>query len=230
MSRHEPPVTVRELLDGGKEVPQQPNAVRARVLARARQAAAAPIPPAGPDPTPPTHSFIHPAAIAGALAIGGAVVVLGVKAMWRPAPTERPVPPPAVSSSTTPQVERAAAPELAASAPAPAPADTGVESASQPAAKLAPARASYEAELKLMRSAHTAFAAHEYAAALALVDEHARRFPNGLLAEEREGLRVRSLAGAGRTGEARRAAGVFAKHFPRSVLAKRLQAELETKD
>jgi hypothetical protein len=37
---------------------------------------------------------------------------------------------------------------------------------------------------------------------------------------------VRSLAGSGRTSEARRAAGVFAKHFPRSVLAKHLLDEV----
>jgi hypothetical protein len=79
-----------------------------------------------------------------------------------------------------------------------------------------------------MRNAHTAYAAHEFANALVLVGEHARRFPAGLLAEEREALRVRCLLGSGRTSEARRAAAAFASRFPRSVLVSRLQAEVGT--
>jgi hypothetical protein len=76
-----------------------------------------------------------------------------------------------------------------------------------------------------MRSAHNAYASHEFANALVLVSEHARRFPRGLLAEEREALRVRCLLAAGRTSEAQRAAAAFPKRFPRSVLVPRIQAE-----
>jgi hypothetical protein len=88
------------------------------------------------------------------------------------------------------------------------------------------ANESYAAELALLRSAHTAYAAHDYADALVLVGEHAQRFQNGALAEQREALRVRSLLGVKRTGDARRAAAAFAKRFPRSVLLHRLEAEV----
>jgi hypothetical protein len=48
--------------------------------------------------------------------------------------------------------------------------------------------------------------------------QHARRFKTGRLVEEREALRVKALAGLGRTEEARRAAAAFRARFPRSVL------------
>jgi hypothetical protein len=71
-----------------------------------------------------------------------------------------------------------------------------------------------------------AYAGRDFSAALALVAEHARRFSHGRLAEEREALRVQSLAGAGRTDEAARAVSAFAERFPRSVLLPRLSREL----
>jgi hypothetical protein len=78
------------------------------------------------------------------------------------------------------------------------------------------------AELALLARAQAAYTRHDYAAALASVAEHARRFPRGPLAEEREALRVRSLAAAGHVGEARWAAARFATRFPRSVLLPRV--------
>ena len=74
------------------------------------------------------------------------------------------------------------------------------------------------AELELLRRAHAAYASQEYTGALLVLAEHAHRFPSGRLAEEREALRVRSLADVGRKDEARRAAANFAARFPRSVL------------
>jgi hypothetical protein len=50
------------------------------------------------------------------------------------------------------------------------------------------------------------------------VDEHARDFPNGQLAEEREALAVQALAQAGRMREAAERAAAFRKRWPNSVL------------
>jgi len=58
----------------------------------------------------------------------------------------------------------------------------------------------------------------DFAGALAAVGEHAHRYPSGSLVEEREALRVRSLAGLGQSAEAQRAAAAFHARFPRSVL------------
>ena len=62
------------------------------------------------------------------------------------------------------------------------------------------------------------------------VAEHGRRFPNGRLAEEREALRVRSLAHAGRGDEARRALASFGKRFPHSAFLPRLQEAARSAD
>ena len=75
----------------------------------------------------------------------------------------------------------------------------------------------------LLQRAHATYAARDFAGTLTVVAEHARRFPNGRLSEEREGLRVESLAGSGRLDETRRAVAAFARRFPRSVLLPRLR-------
>jgi hypothetical protein len=80
----------------------------------------------------------------------------------------------------------------------------------------------YAAEIELLARAQAAYVAGAFADALSLATDHARRFPNGKLAEEREALRVKSLDGAGRIEEARRAADAFADRFPRSVMLPRL--------
>jgi len=74
------------------------------------------------------------------------------------------------------------------------------------------------AEVALLQHAHLAYARGDFRSALALVAEHARRFPDGPLAEECEALRVESLLAAGHEVEAKRAGASFAVRFPRSVL------------
>src|SRR5206468_1667962 len=69
-------------------------------------------------------------------------------------------------------------------------------------------------ELALLRTARAAVARQDFAAALVPISEHARRFKNGRLAEEREALRVKALSGLGRTDEARHAARAFEARFP----------------
>lgn len=79
-------------------------------------------------------------------------------------------------------------------------------------------RESYAAELELLKNAQTAYLRRELVGALAALAEHARRFPTGRLAEEREALRLWSLLGLGRTVEAQGAARAFAARFRRSAL------------
>ena len=76
----------------------------------------------------------------------------------------------------------------------------------------------------MLQRAQTEYASHDFANALVLLAEHGRRFPKGRLAEEREALRVRSLARAGRGDEARRVLAAFANRFPHSAFLHRLQA------
>jgi len=73
------------------------------------------------------------------------------------------------------------------------------------------------AELQLLRTARQKVTNGDFAGALAIIAEHVRRFRNGGLVEEREALRVKSLAGLGRHEEAQRAAAAFHARFPHSV-------------
>jgi hypothetical protein len=60
--------------------------------------------------------------------------------------------------------------------------------------------------------------------ALALTEEHARRFPAGTLAPEREVLAIEALAALGRTPEARARLGAFRDRYPQSPHLARLEA------
>src|SRR6185369_15241310 len=92
----------------------------------------------------------------------------------------------------------------------------------EPVVKVAPARHHRHAsrgsdprtaELALIQQAQAAYADGNLPSALEALAEHGRRFPNGRLAEEREALRVRSLAGCGRPADARRALQAFADRY-----------------
>ena len=227
---------LQAFFERARQLPKQPEAVRARALARARAAAAAPLPGVTVD-APRSRwlrQLVAPAA-AAALASGivGSVFALG--GYWSRGETARTTPAVAVASHAVPPP--AAAPLIPSPSALPS---TAAEAAPEPDAtshvrlnRGSPnARTrdsespSYAAELELMRSAHVAYARHDFTNALVLAGEHARRFPGGLLTEEREALRVRSLVGAGRLAEARRVAAAFATRFPRSVLVHRLQTEV----
>jgi hypothetical protein len=66
--------------------------------------------------------------------------------------------------------------------------------------------------------------------ALALAQEHQRRFPNGTLGVEREVIVLDALARTGQTAEARRRALAFEKRYPKSIHAPRVRALLARLD
>jgi len=65
--------------------------------------------------------------------------------------------------------------------------------------------------------ARSALARHDAEAALVAVDEHAKSFPHGQLAEMREALAVQALVDAGRTAEAKSRGAMFHATFPGSM-------------
>ena len=84
------------------------------------------------------------------------------------------------------------------------------------------------AELQLLRDARQDVTRGDFADALATIAEHVRRFRHGGLVEEREALRVKSLAGLGRHAEAQRAAAEFHARFPHSVFLSTFERMKET--
>jgi hypothetical protein len=90
--------------------------------------------------------------------------------------------------------------------------------------------ASLAEETRLLHAAQRELAQKRTAAALALLDEHAVKFPRGALAQERAGARVLALCDLGRIAEARSAAAAFVRASPHSPLVPRLQASCAGSD
>jgi TolA-binding protein len=220
MRLHARALDLEAVMESGREVPPAPDLVRARLLARARAviATAETKPPLAVmvvmRPATRGWRIAVAAAVTLALAAAGATAALRARAARSPE-----VDPTARRSSEAPLVP-ASAPQPPTEQPAPPSA-----SRSRPARlhRSVLPQESYAAELGLLQRAQSDYAGRDYSDALVLVAEHARRFPNGRMAEERDALRVRSLANMGRGDEARRALAAFAKHFPHSALLPRLR-------
>jgi hypothetical protein len=88
-------------------------------------------------------------------------------------------------------------------------------SAAQPV-KSAAAGADGLSEPALLEQARRALASSP-ATALALTNQHAARFPHGVLAQEREVIAIEALRRLGRTAEAEQRAAAFAQAFPGSA-------------
>jgi len=90
-----------------------------------------------------------------------------------------------------------------------------------PSRRAEPHRAVYHADLAaeraLLTDARAAMQAADGPRALAILDDHARRFAHGQLAEERDALRVSALWLAGDHLGARRHADEFAHRHPDSL-------------
>lgn len=103
------------------------------------------------------------------------------------------------------------APAVPASASAASPAAVASASAGRATGSLA-------AERRLLDVARGALGRDNGVEALAASDEHARRFPNGLLAEEREAIAVQALVECKRLADARARSERFRQAYPKSIL------------
>jgi hypothetical protein len=93
-----------------------------------------------------------------------------------------------------------------------------------PSASEAPSEAI--SEDALLERAHEAMAAEPHRA-LALTAQHARRFPRGMLVQEREVIAIEALAHMGRVDRARQRATTFFQTYPNSAYRGRVNAALE---
>ncbi|MDB5218419.1 MAG: Translation initiation factor 2, partial [Myxococcaceae bacterium] len=83
-----------------------------------------------------------------------------------------------------------------------------------------------EAEVKLVQRAQDALRGARPAEALALCNDHAKRFPNGMVTQECEVIAVEALVKTGRKDEARKRADRFKARFPGSASIRRLDVLL----
>ena len=139
-----------------------------------------------------------------------------------PAPATRPPPVDELAPPTTAEPRHGTpTPNSSAGRPHPPPPSDPASPASQ-ASPARPSSAAFDsalsAELTALGPARSALAAGDYDAALAATDAHARLFPGGVLAQEREALAIQALGRAGRTAEAQERARRFQQRYPRSTL------------
>jgi len=213
---------VRALLERERDIPSVPGPVRKRALERARAALVAgrvTVPSSFPGARRARWGIPIAVACIASVALAAAAFEIG---RHRPVASDAVSPPVAHVAATSPVPGIPAAPidvppSSATGAPAPIAVPQLTPTPSSGASHASQAEPAPD-ELRLLREARAAVARQDFEAALVPIAEHARRFRNGRLAEEREALRVKALSGLGRTEEARHAADSFEARFPRSVL------------
>ncbi len=84
------------------------------------------------------------------------------------------------------------------------------------------------AETALLDRAHAALARGDAARALEAADAHARAFPRGQLAENRESVAVQALVHLGRNTEARARGATFRRRWPRGMLREQVDNALRS--
>ncbi|MEM6296116.1 MAG: sigma-70 family RNA polymerase sigma factor [Myxococcota bacterium] len=160
----------------------------------------------------------------------GTVGLIGVGVATRPEAAVAADPSPASAVEPVTQGPKSApasaapvAPERAVEAPTSAPTvepPRGPRATSKPTAAPAPAEDPLAQETALLREAKAARTSGELQRALDLLDEHAKRFPAGQLADGRRRARIRVLCDLGRTAQARGEAAALARTRPDDPLAR----------
>ena len=209
-----PPMTPLRLIAGGAAPSALPGAIVGALLALGVVGGVwwhdAKAPPEGAAPAHVTE------AKSAAAVEGPAIAPLPADRDPAPAPSATPS-----SRSTSPTIRSALPVEASAEVvpnDAPSPDALPLGPGSSPAAAT-----ETETEVHLLQRAQSALGASS-SAALALTDEHARRFPGGALAQEREFIAVSALLALGRAPEARSRAARLLERFPASAYRGRLES------
>jgi hypothetical protein len=153
--------------------------------------------------------------IAGVAAVGG-VLFFALSSPSEPARIPG-SPPPAITAPAV-VAEASAAPAEAQAPPAPPAAAPIAPDAPAPSTRSKQDRLAQE--VALLSSATKRLNAGRPAEALKVLDDHQRKFPGGLLTEERRAARAQALCSLGRVGEAK---PELARLTPRSPAAARAQ-------
>ncbi|HVT10240.1 MAG TPA: hypothetical protein VHO67_22425 [Polyangia bacterium] len=221
------PADVAALLARGRAHAAEPDAAtRARLRTRLLGAAPAAV-PSSTAGRPGSGAPMSVQAAAGggttltakpiALALVTYLMGAASGAVWqarlRSGPSPAPAPPRATAVSAPPAVMApVAAPKpavpLTCSCPAPMPRARTRESEAEP---------TLGRERTLLDRARAALVSGDADRALALLDRHRGRFPEGRMAEERDALHVQALAASGQVSRARTQATRFLRTYPASL-------------
>jgi hypothetical protein len=175
---------------------------------------------------PPTAPGLSGLGKAGVAVLGGLLVAGGVYLSTRPAPPTPGTTPasPAVREPPSPATEIAPAPvapdTASSTATEPSGSAQGAPSTTRPATGAA--RPSLVPEDQLLERARRALASDPNRA-LSLTREHARTYPSGVLAQEREVIAIEALRRLGRGSEADARRGTFEQRYPQSAHRRNLE-------
>jgi len=182
-------------------------------------------------PAPPIAATASGMGAALKLGLVGVALIVAGGGAWqlstsKLAPPSATIPPHAAPplAPASPVVAASPSPSPAASlveSPAPAASDVEPPAVSNVPGKPAPPAQLSEAEL--LEQARSALKS-DPARALARANEHRRRFPGGVLVQEREVLAIQALRQLGRTAEADSRAAAFEKAFPGSAFQRKLKS------
>jgi hypothetical protein len=95
---------------------------------------------------------------------------------------------------------------------------------SEAAPVVAPLSPDAREESQVVGRARGALRSGDAARALQLLELAERRYPQGVLNQEREALRIEALAGLGQTAQARARANAFLRAYPTSPYASRVKS------
>jgi hypothetical protein len=153
--------------------------------------------------------------IAGALAaaVGAGAGIAVDRAFFRPEPEPR-----VVVRELVKEVVKEVRVEVPVEVRVPVPAPVAAKGPDARPTAVASPDAQLREERALLEVARTALARRDAAGALAQLEAHARRFPSGRLAEERDALEVTALDGAGQREAATEKARAFLQRYPDSLL------------
>src|SRR4029079_3120731 len=155
----------------------------------------------GPHPSPPISIEEVPPA----------------KPIVQPAPRHEPRRNEASPIKAPPHEAPSEAPPAATTPPPALETPAATTAASDPCAPAQTSQSGVAGEARLVTDGVRARRSGRSACALSLLDAHARVFPDGVLAEERDAERALALAALGRTAEARTAATAFLRKYPAST-------------
>ena len=147
-----------------------------------------------------------------------------------PAPVPVAIEPLPTVATTTTATTSPFAPRAVAPRPAQPVAAAEAARAPSPATARAPSSANEGEEAALVGAIDAALRSGDSAGALRLAADHQRRFPQGVLSEEREGARVVARCMASRSPSASDAASAFLASHPRSPMRARIAATCGTGD
>jgi hypothetical protein len=219
----EPTLRARELIQSSRDLTRPTIADRERVEDALRARLGAAVLPLRVRAAPPLACL--PGPLVSSVAVGAALMALALLVAFHQGPrapgSGRAAPMPVA----VPVVSAAPAPGGAAtSSPVPMPVPVAVSESKHRPSLSSPADDPLSLEIEILVRATTDLLAGRVKEALISLDEHQRRFPNGILTQERRTARAQALCSLGRRSEAQTE---LAQLAPQSLAVVRAQQYCE---